>query len=224
MKVLLIEDDATTVETVRLCLEIYRPGSVSVSAGNGTDGIELARNEVFDVIILDLGLPDVDGLEVLREIRGFSNTPVLVVSARHDPEVIAEALHLGAGDYILKPFDYPQLLSRLQAVAFPSPRGEQKSIVGGGFMIDFENRQAAVNGNPVEFTPLEWRLLSRLASAEGRLVPISTAAEDVIEDRSMEEPKIESVISRLREKLGDDPYVPKLIVCEHRAGYRFLWS
>ncbi len=116
MKVLLIEDDPATVEMIQICLEAKRPEAHLVSTGKGIRGVELARSGDFNVIILDLGLPDVSGMIILEELRGIRDVPVLVISARHDPELIAKALELGADDYILKPFDYRHFLSRLDGI------------------------------------------------------------------------------------------------------------
>jgi two-component system, OmpR family, KDP operon response regulator KdpE len=113
MKLLLIEDDLATVESIELCLEVNDPESKVVSTSKGLDAIQMLRNDTFDVVIVDLGLPDIDGIEVIEQIRGFSHVPIVVVSARHSPEMISKALSLGANDYITKPFDYRVLLNRL---------------------------------------------------------------------------------------------------------------
>ena len=113
MKVLLIEDDSATVEAIRLCFEIHRPGSIMVAATKGLEGIKAFSSEAPDVVIIDLGLDDIDGIEVLREIRQSSDVPILIVSARDEPESVAKGLDLGADEYIVKPFDHRDLLARL---------------------------------------------------------------------------------------------------------------
>ena len=113
MKLLLIEDDLATVESINLCLEVNDPESRVVSTSKGLEAIQLLQNDAFDGVIIDLGLPDIDGIEVIEQIRAFSAIPVVVVSARHSPEMISKALSLGANDYITKPFDYRLLLNRL---------------------------------------------------------------------------------------------------------------
>jgi DNA-binding response OmpR family regulator len=113
MRLLLIEDDTTTVESVKLCLEIYEPTSKIKSTGKGLEAIALLKSEKFDAVLIDLGLPDIDGIEVIEQLRTFSQIPAVVLSARHSPDVIAKALTLGADDYITKPFDYRLLLKRL---------------------------------------------------------------------------------------------------------------
>jgi two-component system, OmpR family, KDP operon response regulator KdpE len=113
MKLLLIEDDLATVESIDLCLEVNDPESKMVSTSKGLDAIQMLHNDTYDGVIIDLGLPDIDGIEVIEQIRGFSQIPIVVVSARHSPEMISKALSLGANDYITKPFDYRLLLNRL---------------------------------------------------------------------------------------------------------------
>ncbi len=116
MKILLVEDDASTVESIRLCLEVNDSGSSILCTGMGVDALQKLRTESFDAVILDLGLPDIDGIKVLQQVRGFCRTPVIVLSARHDADVISKALELGADDYITKPFDYRILLDRVNAM------------------------------------------------------------------------------------------------------------
>jgi DNA-binding response OmpR family regulator len=116
MKLLLVEDDETTVESIKLCLEICEPDSSIKSLSKGLDALALLKDETFDAVLIDLGLPDIDGTEVIEQLRCFSKIPVVVLSARHSPEVVARALELGANDYVTKPFDYRNLLKRLKAL------------------------------------------------------------------------------------------------------------
>src|ERR1017187_5072032 len=104
MKILMIEDDKLTTEVIRLTLEVHDPNSTIFFSEKGRDGLESARKGPFDVVLLDLGLPDIDGMKVLEELKEFCTIPIIIVSARHDSTVIANALSLGAADYILKPF------------------------------------------------------------------------------------------------------------------------
>jgi DNA-binding response OmpR family regulator len=113
MKFLLIEDDQSTVESIKLCFEIYQPESVIISTNKGLDAIQMIKDNIFDGAIIDLGLPDVEGTQVIESLRRFSSIPTLVLSARHSPDVISKALALGGNDFITKPFDYKALLNRL---------------------------------------------------------------------------------------------------------------
>jgi two-component system KDP operon response regulator KdpE len=114
MHLLLIEDDETTVESIKLCMEIYEANSTMVSTRKGKEALALLKSESFDAVLIDLGLPDIDGTEVIQKMREFTQIPAVVLSARHSPEVVAKALEMGADDYITKPFDYRNLLSRLK--------------------------------------------------------------------------------------------------------------
>ncbi len=113
MRLLLIEDDITTVESIRLCLNIFEPSSHLKSTGKGLEALQILRTEEFDAVLIDLGLPDIDGIDFIKRMRAFSQVPIAVLSARHSPDIIAQALTLGADDYITKPFDYRLLLKRL---------------------------------------------------------------------------------------------------------------
>jgi DNA-binding response OmpR family regulator len=113
MKLLLIEDDLTTVESINLCLEVNDPESIMASTSKGLEAIQMLQNDKYDGVIVDLGLPDIDGIEVIEKIRVFSSIPIIVLSARHGQEMISKALSIGANDYITKPFEYRVLLNRL---------------------------------------------------------------------------------------------------------------
>jgi two-component system KDP operon response regulator KdpE len=116
MRLLLIEDDATTAESIKLCMEIYEPASSIVAINKGLEALQILKQENFDAALIDLGLPDIDGIEVIERLRAFSRIPVIVLSARQSQEVIAKALTLGADNYITKPFDYRNLLNTLHTL------------------------------------------------------------------------------------------------------------
>jgi two-component system, OmpR family, KDP operon response regulator KdpE len=113
MKVLLVEDDETTAESIKLCFEIYEPASQLVITDKGQEAIDLLKTGDFHIAIIDLGLPDIDGTVVIEQLRAFSLVPVIVLSARHGSDNVSRALTLGADDYVTKPFDYRNLLLRL---------------------------------------------------------------------------------------------------------------
>jgi DNA-binding response OmpR family regulator len=116
MKILLIEDDALTVESIKLCLELYEPESAITSTDKGLEAIQMLKADAFDVVVIDLGLPDIDGMQVLEQIRSFSKVPALILTARHNHESIVRSRELGANDFITKPFNYRLLLNQLHAV------------------------------------------------------------------------------------------------------------
>lgn len=114
MKLLIIEDDISTVESIKFCLELYEPNSTLLYTNKGLEAIKMLNNDRFDAVIIDVGLPDIDGIDVLHQLRQFSATPAIVLSAKHSNEVISKALEYGANDYITKPFNYKKLLLRLR--------------------------------------------------------------------------------------------------------------
>lgn len=126
MRLLLVEDDETTVESIKLCMEIYEVGSTIDSVSKGKEALRLLKNNAYDGVMIDLGLPDIDGTEVIAELRKFSQVPVVVLSARHSPEVVAKALETGADDYITKPFDYRNLLNRLNSLINMSKKSARR--------------------------------------------------------------------------------------------------
>jgi two-component system, OmpR family, KDP operon response regulator KdpE len=116
MKILLVEDDETTVESIKLGLEIFKPGTDIVSVDKGLEAIKRIKEDTFDVVFLDLGLFDIDGIEVLKQVREFSNLPIIIISARTNQEVIENTKNLGANDFVIKPFDYHVLIKSLESV------------------------------------------------------------------------------------------------------------
>jgi two-component system, OmpR family, KDP operon response regulator KdpE len=116
MKILLVEDDIGTVDSIKLCLEIYRPDANLVATDSGVTAVDKLKTETFDCVLIDLGLPDIDGLELLRRVREFSKLPAIIISARHQKEAISKAMELGASEYITKPFDHHYLISSLNNI------------------------------------------------------------------------------------------------------------
>lgn len=227
MKVLLIEDDPATVEAVSLAFQFRWPETSLVSTEKGDEGTELVEKEAPDVVILDLGLPDIDGVDVLREIRRFSDVPVIILTARTEDEAVVKGLELGADDYVTKPFDPMVLLARVKSVLrrtrMPELRGKEGRIAAGGLVIDLAARKVLVNNSPVALTATEWTLLSELMRNEGRVVSQQRLAERLWGEQAVESPSsMRSYIARLRAKLGDNPEAPRIILTEYGAGYRFL--
>ena len=227
MKVLIIEDDPATVEMVSLAFEFRWPESILLSTDKGIKGAELVEKESPNVVILDLGLPDMDGIEVLREIRQFSNVPVIILTARTKDSDVVRGLELGADDYVTKPFDSMVLLARVKSVMgrteMPQLRGTQSRVSAGGLVIDLAARQVTVNGTPVALTATEWTLLSELILNEGRVVTQERLADRLWGESTLEiSSTIRSYVARLRIKLGDNPQSPKIILTERGTGYRFV--
>jgi DNA-binding response OmpR family regulator len=227
MKILMIEDDKATIEVIRLSLEIHSPGSTIKSVEKGREGLESVRTENYDVVVLDLGLPDIDGINVLEELRTFSNTPVLVISARHEPDAITSALSLGAQDYILKPFNFRTFISSLEDISVqpglpPPVKGQYK--ITPGLTIDQDRQKIILRGNEVELTAEEQLVLDYLMEHRGKIVTVRELSRILSENAFAGDSTVHLVINRLRKKLGDDPYVPQLIIAEYECGYRFIKS
>jgi len=227
LKVLIIEDDAATVEMISLAFEFRWPESILLSTDKGIKGAELVEKESPNVVILDLGLPDIDGIEVLREIRQFSNVPVIILTARTEDSAVVRGLELGADDYVTKPFDSMVLLARVKSVlgrtGMPQLRGTQSRVSADGLVIDLAARQVTVNDTPIALTATEWTLLSELIRNEGRVVTQERLAERLWGESTLEiSSTIRSYVARLRIKLGDNSQSPKIIVTERGTGYRFV--
>jgi len=174
MKVLVIEDDPGIVEVVSLCFQLRWSGTSLITAANGTKGLELVETETPDVVILDIGLPDIDGYQVLREIRRFSDVPVLMLTVRGEDTNIAKGLELGADDYITKPFSHIELIARVQAVLRRvqgiSVTDESQLFSSGKLSVDFARNEILLDKKPVKLTSTERKLLYYLIRNEGRIL------------------------------------------------------
>lgn len=227
MKVLIIEDDVATIDAVSLAFEFRWPEASIIFTTKGDEGAGLVERETPDVVILDLGLPDVDGMDVLRRIRQFSDVPVVILTGRVESQSVVRGLELGADDYVSKPFEPMVLLARVKSVlrrtSMPELKGDEGRLAGNGLLIDLAARQASVGGEPIRLTATEWVLLTELVRNEGRVVSGEKLAQrlwggTVPDDAST----IRKYVSRLRAKLGDNPANPRLILTVHGSGYRFI--
>lgn len=219
--VLVVEDDRDLRELLRRYLE--RAGHAVLSAGSGVEGLTLLNDAAPDLVVLDLGLPDLDGTEILRAARTGRRIPVLVLTARSDVEDRITGLTLGADDYVTKPFSPTEVTLRVGAVlsrTSPSAAGGGRESFGDGrLLIDPTLRQATFDGQPLDLTPTEWGVLITLASVPGRpfsryeLVNRVRGHEFAGYERSMD-----SHVKNLRHKLGPDgPVVVETVVA---VGYR----
>ncbi len=220
MKALLIEDAGEVVESITLCITLRWPESVVRSMANGSDGLRVLETDRFDIVLLDLGLPDCDGQTVLAEIRRRSDVPVVVVSALADDATRVSLLENGADDFIPKPFIYAELLARVGAVmrrtATLPARGWTVTIPG--LSIDLAAGRASVDGRDRDHTATEWKLLSFLARNAGRVLDAPTLAANVW-GTDVERSAVKMCIRRLRQKLGDDTKSPHIILSHRRRGY-----
>jgi DNA-binding response OmpR family regulator len=226
VKALVIEDSREIVEAVSLCFEFRWPGVAVVSTAKGSEGVELVETESPDVVILDLGLPDISGFEVLRQIRSFSDVPVIILTVRGEETDKVKGLELGADDYIVKPFSHLELLSRVKAVLrrayMPQLRGDERPFVSDRLVIDFASREITVDKKPVKLTPTEYNLLCHLVRNEGTVLSQQTLLDKVGGAEFLEASYVKKYIQRLRGKLEDDPSNPKMLLTERGIGYKFV--
>ena len=227
MKVLLIEDNPEIVQSVALCFELRWPGTSLISASEGEKGLGLAETELPDVTILDLGLPDMDGLEVLRQIRTFSDVPVVILTVRGEEMDKVKGLEMGADDYIVKPFSPAEFLSRVKAVLRRSqmlePKVDEKPFIKGDLKIDFATREVSIGDKLIKLTRSEYKLLHQLVRNEGKVLSNQTLLQRVWgPEYTVETEYIKVYVQRLRGKLNEEPGNPRMILSERGVGYKFV--
>ena len=163
MKVVAVDDSPEIIEVVSLCFQLRWSGANVLSASTGAKGLELIEAESPDIVILDIGLPDMDGFQVLRELRRFSQVPVIMLTVRGEDTDVARGLELGADDYITKPFSHIELVARVQAVMRRvqglSVTSEEQPFVSGTLSVDFAGNEVKLDGKPVRLTSTESKLL-----------------------------------------------------------------
>jgi DNA-binding response OmpR family regulator len=220
--VLLVEDERKLRDLVRSYLE--RAGLTVLSTGSGAEAISLAAAAAPDLVVLDLGLPDVPGESVARELRAAGQVPILMLTAKATQEDRIAGLELGADDYVTKPFSPRELVLRVQAVlrrGGPAAGNEAASYGDGALVIDEPRRRLAVRGETVELTPTEWGILVALATVPGR---VYSRFELINRVRGYEfegyERTIDSHVKNLRRKLEKDPGSPEIVQTVLGGGYR----
>lgn len=221
MKVLVVEDDAEIVEVVSLAFEIRWPDVKLVSTYQGEKGVELVESENPDVVILDLGLPDISGFDVLKEIRAFSDVPILILTVRGEEADIVKGLEWGADDYMVKPFRQLELLSRIRAlIRRVSPAGGEIPLVCGKLHFTPSTRQLYYDQKEIWLTRTEAYILDKLMRNAGQVVTHPILAETVWgEDYPDAVDSLRVYIRRLREKIESDPDNPQIILTKTGIGY-----
>ena len=223
--VLLVEDDLSLLHTVEENLR--EQGYRVQTAVTGTEALEQAGRAVPDVVILDLGLPDMDGLEVIAGLRGWSGASIIVLSARAAEQQKIDALDAGAGDYVTKPFGMGELLARLRAAL----RDRQGAAVDSSpivrtddFTIDLAARRVSRDGKDVALTRTQWQIVELFARHPGRLITRRQMLAEVwgIEEDDAENNYVRVFMTRIRRKLEPDPANPRYFVTEPGSGLRFL--
>jgi len=228
MKVLIIEDDPEIIDVVALTLELKWPDVSLISTFLGEKGVELAQKELPDIIILDLGLPDITGFDVLKQIRAFSDVPLVILTVRGEEMDKVRGLELGADDYMVKPFSPGELLARLKALLRRGQMPEIKAKVGdklfvkGKLRIDFTSREVSVGNKLVKLGPREYDLLYMLVTNAGVVVLNQKLLEEVFPEHRGDTQFLDVYIKKLRERLEEDPDSPEMILSEGGIGYKFV--
>lgn len=222
-RILVIEDEATTASTIALYLR--HEGMEPSIATDGMAGLELARSGRFDLIVLDLMLPGLDGMEICREIRKTSDVPVIMVTARTTENDRIAGLDRGADDYMSKPFSPRELVARIRANLRRTgelARDGSSPIVHGSLRIDRSSREVSISGRNIALTHLEFELLTKLASSPGRLWTREMLIEALFDDPDGRDDRtIDAHIKNLRRKIEPDRRRPVWIRTVFGSGYRF---
>ncbi|MBO7936091.1 MULTISPECIES: response regulator [Streptomyces] len=223
-RVLVVEDNPQLVRALVINLQARHYGVDA--APDGATALRLAAARQPDVVLLDLGLPDMDGVEVIRALRGWTRAPILVLSARQSSSEKVSALDAGADDYITKPFSMDELLARLRAAVRRTedvPVAPETSLVEtDGFTIDLLAKKVVRGGQDVRLTPTEWHLLEILVTHPGQLVTQKHLLQEVwgISQRNKSN-YLRVYMAQLRRKLENDPSHPRYLITEPGMGYRF---
>jgi two-component system KDP operon response regulator KdpE len=223
--VLVIEDDTSLRRALRTSLKAR--GFEVVESPNAEEGLVMVADDVPDVVLLDLGLPDLDGIEALRRLRTFSDLPVVVLTARDRQQDKVAALDAGADDYVTKPFDVEELLARVRAVLRRVPQASSAPalVQVDGLEIDLVRKQVRLDGEVVHLTKTELALLEQLATQPGKLLTHEYLLRQVWgRGYGSESNYLRVYVGQLRRKLGDDAANPRLIVTEPGIGYRWIGS
>jgi len=221
-KILVVEDEAPLRRALRIFLEAH--DYAVVLAASGREGLDLAAREHPDVVILDLGLPDMDGVSVAAALRGWSEVPIVVLSARDTEPVKVAALDAGADDYVTKPFAMNEFLARLRAaLRRAAPTEQERVITTADFEIDLGAKQIHRNGTDLHLTPTEWQIVEVLARHRGRLVTQQQLLQQVWGPQYERETHyLRIYMSQIRRKLEPDPSRPRYFITEPGMGYRFV--
>ncbi|NMC02484.1 MAG: response regulator transcription factor [Chloroflexi bacterium] len=225
MKILIVDEEPDVVRLISVSFGMQQSNWEILAASDGEEGLTMLERERPALVLLDVGLPDMSGFQVLEQIRLFSDVPVIMLTVHDDELSKVRGLELGADDYITKPFSHLELLARVRAVlrrAQSLPLAHEKPFVSGDLTVDFVRREVTRHGEPVSLTATEYRLLYHLVRNAGQVLPHETLLARVWGREYTDEINYLKVyVSRLRAKLEDDPRNPQHILTEHGIGYWF---
>lgn len=219
--VLVIDDEAQIRKLLEISLEAN--GYKVLFAVNGKDGITACASHLPDMVLLDLGLPDIDGQKVLQQLREWYTRPIIILSVKSAEDEIVRALDQGANDYLTKPFRTQELLARMRTALRLSYSNANESIQEfGGLTIDYVARVIKLNGTLIKLTATEYNLLTLLTKNEGRVLTHQFILKEIWGNSYVEQTQYLRVfIAQLRKKIEINPNIPKYIVTESGVGYRF---
>ncbi len=222
MKVLIADDDPQLVRALRITLAAH--GYDVVAAPDGQAAIALAAKEHPDIVMVDLGMPRLDGIRVIEALRGWTAVPIIVVSGRTGSADKVEALDAGADDYVTKPFQIDELLARLRALSRRRTASANEPVVSfGEVSVDLAAKLVTRGGAPVHLTPTEWRILEFLARNAGALVTRQALLKDIWGTEQVTDTGyLRLYLSQLRKKLEADPAHPRHLLTESGMGYRLV--
>ena len=219
--ILVIEDDAQIRKFLRISLEAH--GYIVKEARLGEEGLELCAAQQPDLVILDLGLPDMDGQQVIERLREWSRVPVIVLSVRASEHGKVEALDAGANDYVTKPFGIGELMARIRVVLRSTAATNTTPTVfeSQGLRVDLAQREVSVDGLPVHLSKKEYKLLRLLITSPGQVMTHQQILREVWGPAQQNETHyLRVLVGQLRQKLGDDPMRPRFILTVQGVGYR----
>jgi len=224
-RILVVDDEPRMVRFVRMNLELE--GYQVSTASNGLEALDKVREEIPDLVILDIMMPEMDGYETLERIRQVSTVPVIMLTVKAEEEDKVRGLELGADDYVTKPFSPRELVSRVKAALrraeMPSPAQKTLTVIDEDLAVDFQRREVLVRGEPVKLRPTEYRLLYHLVNNAGWVMTHETLLSKVWGYEYRDDTQLLRLyITYLRQKIEPDPSHPKYIFNERGVGYRFV--
>jgi len=225
-EVLIVEDEKGISNFIAAILDAndYKV----IKTDKGLEAISMAASHCPDLILLDLGLPDINGLDVLKSIRIWSDMPIIIISARTNEREKVEALDLGADDYITKPFGTSELLARIRTAIRHKQKNETNSLHGinkiciGGIIIDIEKRRVTVDGLEVHFTPVEYKILLLMATHAGKVLTLDMITKEIWGPYTIEHNALRVNMANIRRKIETNPGEPIYILTEVGVGYRMV--